>query len=75
MPGKKFRAAAEKVDRNKRYSIAEGFQVLKATTELVKGKFDQTIDGGINFRRLFRIGREPQRFQRQPNSIPRLPPP
>ena len=48
MPGKKFRAAAEKVDRNKRYSIAEGFQVLKASSELVKGKFDQTIDVAIN---------------------------
>ena len=48
MPGKKFRAAAEKVDRNKRYTIAEGFQVVKATSELVKGKFDQTIDVAIN---------------------------
>jgi large subunit ribosomal protein L1 len=48
MPGKKFRAAAEKVDRNKRYSITEGFQVLKATADLVKGKFDQTIDVAIN---------------------------
>jgi large subunit ribosomal protein L1 len=48
MPGKKFRAAAEKVDRNKRYSIAEGFQLLKTTAALVKGKFDQTIDVAIN---------------------------
>ena len=48
MPGKKFRAAAEKVDRNKRYSIAEGFTVLKTTADLVKGKFDQTIDVAIN---------------------------
>ena len=48
MPGKKFRAAAEKVDRNKRYSITEGFQVLKASAEVVKGKFDQTIDVAIN---------------------------
>lgn len=48
MPGKKFRAAAEKVDRNKRYSITEGFQVVKASAELVKGKFDQTVDVAIN---------------------------
>jgi large subunit ribosomal protein L1 len=48
MPGKKFRAAAEKVDRNKRYSITEGFKVLKTTTELTKGKFDQTVDVAIN---------------------------
>lgn len=48
MPGKKFRAAAEKVDRNKRYTITEGFQLLKQTTELVKTKYDQTIDVAIN---------------------------
>ncbi len=48
MPGKKFRAAAEKVDRNKRYTIAEGFAVLKQTSDLVKGKFDQTVDVAIN---------------------------
>jgi large subunit ribosomal protein L1 len=48
MPGKKFRAAAEKVDRNKRYTITEGFKVLKETTELVKTKWDQTIDVAVN---------------------------
>ncbi len=48
MSGKKFRAAAEKVDRNKRYSIAESFSVLKQTVELTKGKFDQTVDVSIN---------------------------
>jgi large subunit ribosomal protein L1 len=48
MSGKKFRAAAEKVDRNKRYSITEGFQLLKTTADLVKGKFDQTIDVAVN---------------------------
>lgn len=48
MSGKKFRAAAEKVDRNKRYSIAEGFALLKTTADLVKGKFDQTIEVAIN---------------------------
>jgi large subunit ribosomal protein L1 len=48
MPGKKFRAAAEKVDRNKRYTVAEGFQVLKQTADIVKGKFDQTVDVAFN---------------------------
>lgn len=48
MPGKKFRAAAQKVDRNKRYSVTEGFQVLKQTADIVKGKFDQTVDVAIN---------------------------
>lgn len=48
MSGKKFKAAAAKVDRNKRYSIAEGFALVKTTSELVKGKFDQTVDVAIN---------------------------
>jgi len=38
MSGKKFRAAAEKVDRNKRYPISEGFKLLKETIELTKTK-------------------------------------
>ncbi len=46
--GKKYRKAAEKVDRNKRYPIAEGFKLLKETTEIVKTKYDQTIDVAIN---------------------------
>ncbi len=48
MPGKKFRAAAEKVDRNKRYPINDGFKLLKETVELTKTKYDQTIDVAIN---------------------------
>lgn len=48
MPGKKFRAAAAKVDRNKRYNINEGFQLLKQTIELTKTKYDQTVDVAIN---------------------------
>jgi len=46
--GKKFRAAAEKVDRNKRYSIEEGFKLLKETNELRKTKFDETVDVAVN---------------------------
>ena len=48
MPGKTFRAAAEKVDRNKRYPVSEGFKLLKETVELTKTKYDQTIDLAIN---------------------------
>ena len=48
MAGKKFKAASAKVDRNKRYTIAEGFKLLKETSDLVKGKFDQTVDVAIN---------------------------
>ena len=45
---KNYRAAAEKVDRNKRYSIEEGFKLLKETVDTRKVKFDQTVDVAIN---------------------------
>jgi large subunit ribosomal protein L1 len=48
MAGKKFRKAAEKVDRNRRYPVTEAFKVLKETIELTKGKWDQTVDVAIN---------------------------
>ncbi len=46
--GKKFRAAIAKVDRNKRYAIAEGFQLLKDTAALRGTKFDQTVEVALN---------------------------
>jgi large subunit ribosomal protein L1 len=46
--GKKYRSAAEKVDRNKRYTIDETFKLLKETTELNKKKFDQSVDVAVN---------------------------
>lgn len=46
--GKKFRAAVAKVDRNKRYTIADGFQLLKETTGLRATKFDQTVEVALN---------------------------
>ena len=46
--GKKFRSAAEKVDRNKRYTPEEGFKVLKETIDIRKTKFDQTVDVAVN---------------------------
>lgn len=45
--GKKFRAAAEKVNREHRYPIEEAFKLLKETTDLRKTKFDQTVDVAI----------------------------
>jgi large subunit ribosomal protein L1 len=45
---KKFRAAAELVDRNKRYSVEEGFKLLKETVAKREVKFDQTVDVAIN---------------------------
>jgi large subunit ribosomal protein L1 len=46
--GKKYRAAAEKVDRRKRYTVEEGFQVLKETAAARSPKFDQTVDVALN---------------------------
>jgi large subunit ribosomal protein L1 len=46
--GKKFRAAVAKVDRNKRYTIAEGFQLLKETAGLRGTKVDQTVEVALN---------------------------
>jgi large subunit ribosomal protein L1 len=46
--GKKFRAAAAKVDRNKRYTITEGFQLLKETSGMRGTKFDQTVEVALN---------------------------
>jgi large subunit ribosomal protein L1 len=48
MSGKKFSAAAQKVDRNKRYSVEEGFKVLKETVAARATKYDQTVDVAIN---------------------------
>jgi large subunit ribosomal protein L1 len=52
--GKKFRAASEKVDRHKRYSVEEGFQVLKETVNSRGTKFDQTVDVAL------RLGVDPK---------------
>ncbi|HEX8439691.1 50S ribosomal protein L1 [Archangium sp.] len=46
--GKKFRAASTKVDRNKRYTIADGFALLKETTAARGTKFDQTVEVALN---------------------------
>ncbi|MCL2178189.1 MAG: 50S ribosomal protein L1 [Proteobacteria bacterium] len=46
--GKKYRAAAQKVDRNKRYSVAEGFKLLKETASILNTKFDESVDVAVN---------------------------
>ena len=43
--GKKFKAAAAKVDRNKRYKLDDAFKLLKETATK---KFDETVDAAIN---------------------------
>src|SRR6476620_222182 len=44
--GKKFRAAAEKIDRTKRYSVEETFKTLKGSLRVTK--FDQSVDVAVN---------------------------
>ena len=46
--GKKYRAASEKVDRNKRYSVDEAFSLLKETATLRAAKYDETVDVALN---------------------------
>src|SRR5579884_3896541 len=46
--GKKYKAAAELVDRNKRYSVEEGFKLLKETVVKRAVKYDQTVDVALN---------------------------
>jgi len=46
--GKKFRASSQTVDRNKRYTLEEGFNLLKKTVETRGTKFDQSVDVAIN---------------------------
>jgi large subunit ribosomal protein L1 len=46
--GKKYRAASEKIDRNKRYGVEDAFKLLKECTTLRAAKFDQTVDVAIN---------------------------
>jgi large subunit ribosomal protein L1 len=43
--GKKYRAAAEKVDRTKRYRIDDALKLVK---DGAKRKFDETVDAAIN---------------------------
>ncbi len=51
MAGKKFKAAREAVDREKRYSVEEAFQLLEKTHVV---KFDETVDVAV------RLGIDPK---------------
>jgi large subunit ribosomal protein L1 len=48
MPGKKLKAAAALIDRNKRYSIDEAVVLLKKVIETRKVRFDETVNIAIN---------------------------
>lgn len=67
MPGKKFKSAAAKVDRNKKYLAADGFRVLKETIALTATKFDQTIDVAV------RLGVDPKHADQMVRSAVVLP--
>ena len=43
--GKKFKAAAEKIDRNRRYKVEEAMKLVKETAV---HKFDESVDAAIN---------------------------
>lgn len=45
MPGKKHTAAADKIDRNRRYDLGEALSLLKAAHHV---KFDETVEVSIN---------------------------
>jgi large subunit ribosomal protein L1 len=46
--GKKYRAAAEKIDRNKRYSVDDAVNLLKEVAKIRAVRFDETVDIAIN---------------------------
>jgi hypothetical protein len=54
--GKRYSANAKKVDPQKRYGIAESFDLLK---ELASAKFDETVDVAI------RLGVDPKKWARK----------
>src|SRR5579872_3730185 len=50
--GKKYRAAAEKVDREKRYTVSEAFDLLPLLK--ISAKFDESVDLAV------RLGVDPK---------------
>ena len=63
--GKKFRAASELVDREKRYSLEEAFTILPKTK--ISEKFDETIDIAV------RLGVDPKHADQMVRGAVNLP--
>ena len=63
--GKKYRAAASKVDREKRYSIEEGFKILPSMK--ISEKFDETVDIAV------RLGVDPKHADQMVRGAVNLP--
>ncbi|WP_409477916.1 50S ribosomal protein L1 [Pseudobdellovibrio sp. HCB154] len=64
MSGKKFEAAAKKVDANKKYSFAEG---IKLAVETAPAKFDESIDVAV------KLGIDPKQSDQQVRGAIALP--
>jgi large subunit ribosomal protein L1 len=62
--GKRFRANAEKVDRQKRYDVSEAFALLK---QLQAAKFDETVDVAV------KLGVDPKKSEQMVRGVVRLP--
>src|SRR6478609_842597 len=62
--GKRFRANAEKLDRQKRYDVAEAFTLLK---DLKVAKFDETVDVAV------KLGVDPKKSEQMVRGVVRLP--
>ena len=63
--GKKFAAAAKLVDRQKRYSFAEGFDILPKTK--ISNKFDESVDLAV------RLGVDPKHADQMVRGAVNLP--
>jgi large subunit ribosomal protein L1 len=63
--GKKFRAASEKIDREKRYSVEEAFEILPKTK--ISTKFDETVDIAV------RLGVDPKHADQMVRGAVNLP--
>src|SRR5438270_8485848 len=63
--GKKYRAAAEKVDREKRYGLDEAFTLLPKTR--ISDKFDETVDIAV------RLGVDPKHADQMVRGAVNLP--
>ena len=64
MSGKKFAAAAKKVDATKKYSFAEG---IKLAVETAPAKFDESIDVAV------KLGIDPKQSDQQVRGAIALP--
>src|SRR3954452_16312663 len=63
--GKNYRAASEKIDREKRYTVEEAFELLPKTK--ISAKFDETVDIAV------RLGVDPKHADQMVRGAVNLP--